>query len=461
MKKIFTILALLLVVAQSAFAQPTLDGDCSDSFYGSAVATANSNNGFGDDNDLGALKFKSFNSEKLYVCITGEITGWNTMLVFFDFSEYGGVAAGTALPRTHAMGVSDAHYVLRRMAGKCVGCGSDVTGTILGGGEADFVLVGMEENTSTKFQIDGLRYGTNTILNTGALGDAKQDGSVNDCASTPWGGTGIIKCAYKNTFAVDVNKGLELEIPYTALPGVTSAGNVKIFVAITNNDQDGNGIYFSDEFLPGNGGAPKVAANWGKNPGMGGQSLFSSTAPLPIALTSLSNQVNGNDAAINWTVASESNISRYEVEQNVNNAWKSVAQVSAANLGNYTAEVKGLAAGLHNFRLVAVEKDGSRNVYGNTTVLVEVPGTHVVNAAYPNPFASTATLEFAVAKTQNVTIEIFNVLGQKVAVAFEGVVDANTTKAVALNAETLQSGTYFVRISGEGFVETQRINVVK
>lgn len=230
----------------------------------------------------------------------------------------------------------------------------------------------------------------------------------------------------------------------------TDSGNDDIYTAtITLQD---NLTYEYTARCSDDGGA-----NWYWN---GGNQQVT-VSGLPITLTALTNQVNGNDAAINWTVATENNITHYEVEQNVNNTWKVVANVAAANLGAYTASVKGLNAGLHNFRLVAVEKDGSRNVYGNTTVLVEVPGSHVVNSAYPNPFAASATVEFAVAKAQSVTVEVYNTLGQKVATVFEGAVDANNTKAVRISAQGLHNGTYFVRISGETFSETQRISVVK
>ena len=84
-----------------------------------------------------------------------------------------------------------------------------------------------------------------------------------------------------------------------------------------------------------------------------------------------------------------------------------------------------------------------------------------MNPAYPNPFNPQTTVTFAVANKQNVTMHLYNVLGQRVATLFNGTVEANNLQTVRIESSNLQSGTYLVRLVGENFTGTQRITLVK
>ena len=54
---------------------------------------------------------------------------------------------------------------------------------------------------------------------------------------------------------------------------------------------------------------------------------------------------------------------------------------------------------------------------------------------------------------QAVRIDLFNVLGQRLAVLYEGALDAAQTYAVAVPPR-LSRGTYVVRATGQSFAET-------
>jgi hypothetical protein len=81
--------------------------------------------------------------------------------------------------------------------------------------------------------------------------------------------------------------------------------------------------------------------------------------------------------------------------------------------------------------------------------------------AYPNPFRGQARVEVAVREAQQVTVEVYDVLGRRVARLFDGAVAASQTEALAFSASGLGSGLYVVRVTGETFRATRRLTLVR
>ena len=190
-----------------------------------------------------------------------------------------------------------------------------------------------------------------------------------------------------------------------------------------------------------------------------------SSTPLPIELADFTAQATKDMVTLNWQTISEVNSDVFEVQHLVDGAWKTVATVQAAgsstDVRSYTQAIQGLQVGTHYFRLKSVGKDGGVKYSKQVTVSVEVPGTFVMNPAYPNPFNPQTTLTFAVSQKQAVTMTLFNALGQQISVLYQGVPEANTLQTIQLNGSTLQSGAYFVRLMGENFSGMQKVMLVK
>ncbi|MCX7735691.1 MAG: T9SS type A sorting domain-containing protein [Candidatus Kapabacteria bacterium] len=77
--------------------------------------------------------------------------------------------------------------------------------------------------------------------------------------------------------------------------------------------------------------------------------------------------------------------------------------------------------------------------------------------AYPNPFSTSTSFDFAVAETQNVTVELYDALGQKVGTLFSGVVNKNEVNTINIDGTNLSSGLYVYRILGETFTESGKV----
>ena len=92
---------------------------------------------------------------------------------------------------------------------------------------------------------------------------------------------------------------------------------------------------------------------------------------------------------------------------------------------------------------------------------VQLSDEAVLSAAYPNPFHTHTTFTLSVPHTQHVAVAVYNVLGQRVRLLYEGIVKAGTPSRFTLTAKTLPSGLYFYRAAGETFVATRRVALVR
>jgi CHRD domain/Secretion system C-terminal sorting domain len=74
------------------------------------------------------------------------------------------------------------------------------------------------------------------------------------------------------------------------------------------------------------------------------------------------------------------------------------------------------------------------------------PASFQLDQNYPNPFNPTTTISFALQSSARVSLKIYNVLGQQVAVLLDDVKPAGAYR-VTFDASTLASGVYFYRLS--------------
>lgn len=82
-------------------------------------------------------------------------------------------------------------------------------------------------------------------------------------------------------------------------------------------------------------------------------------------------------------------------------------------------------------------------------------------ANYPNPFNPTTTIEFRTPAAGRVTLEVFNVLGQKVATLMNNEMVAAGKHSRSFDAKNLSSGMYIYRMTANGFVSQRKMMLVK
>lgn len=80
---------------------------------------------------------------------------------------------------------------------------------------------------------------------------------------------------------------------------------------------------------------------------------------------------------------------------------------------------------------------------------------------YPNPLDYQARMTLSVGRNQNVRVEIYDALGRRVTVLFDGRVETNSPQPLTLSAAALAGGVYLVRAIGESSNETRRVAIIR
>ncbi|MEO1479770.1 MAG: T9SS type A sorting domain-containing protein [Bacteroidota bacterium] len=190
-------------------------------------------------------------------------------------------------------------------------------------------------------------------------------------------------------------------------------------------------------------------------------------ANIPVELTSFNAVMDGESVVLDWQTASETINAGFEVQMRDGNSgeFQTLDFVEGAGTTTeaqtYSFRVADLRAGTYTFRLKQVDFDGAFEYSPEVEASVAVLQTHDLSEVYPNPFARRATLDLAVREAQDVRVEVFNLMGQRVATLLDGAMEANVSTEVALDASDLPGGLYLVRVTGETFQTTRKVTVTK
>jgi hypothetical protein len=99
----------------------------------------------------------------------------------------------------------------------------------------------------------------------------------------------------------------------------------------------------------------------------------------------------------------------------------------------------------------------------NTTSVSETGGVATefrLEQNYPNPFNPSTVIRYALPSAGQVTLKIFNVLGQEVLTLVNGYQAAGTYSAV-MDGRGLASGVYFYRLEAAAHVDVKQMVFVK
>ena len=80
---------------------------------------------------------------------------------------------------------------------------------------------------------------------------------------------------------------------------------------------------------------------------------------------------------------------------------------------------------------------------------------------YPNPFNPSTNIRYELPKSSNVTLDIYNILGQKVATLYHQQIQRAGTHMISFNADHLSSGTYFIRLKAAGHTMIRKMMLLK
>ncbi len=193
---------------------------------------------------------------------------------------------------------------------------------------------------------------------------------------------------------------------------------------------------------------------------------FLPAGSLPVELTSFSASVAGNSIVLNWTTATETNNLGFEIERaNKNKEWRTIGFISG-----YGTTTEGKSYSYtdskidemvnYYYRLKQVDFDGSYSYSDEVEVIITSPTNFELSQNFPNPFNPTTNIKFSLPEASNVTLKVFNTLGEEVANLTNRMFEAGVHN-VSFDASNLISGVYFYSIEANNFVQVRKMMLLK
>jgi hypothetical protein len=183
--------------------------------------------------------------------------------------------------------------------------------------------------------------------------------------------------------------------------------------------------------------------------------------PLPVELKEFTAKAVKNlDAALAWSTASEKNNDHFDVERSFNGTdYVKIEEVkgqgtksSATDYALTDANVARKASGLVYYRLKQVDTDGTATFSPVRTVSFTASTLTPTIALFPNPATSATQLDLSQLPTGTYQVQVLDATGRVVLSAQQ---EAGISQALDLN--TVASGTYTVRVSGQSLNLTKRL----
>ncbi len=195
-----------------------------------------------------------------------------------------------------------------------------------------------------------------------------------------------------------------------------------------------------------------------------------SQAPLPVELSSFSAIVLDNAIKLNWRTETEVNNYGFEIERLQDykieklQDWSTLGFVEGNGNSNspkdYSFMDDDLLAGNYQYRLKQIDTDGKFEYSKTIEVNFGSPNKIELSQNYPNPFNPSTTISFTLPQSGNVTLKVYNTIGQQVAELVNGYKEAGI-HTINFSAAEFNSGVYFYRLETESFSELKKMILVK
>jgi hypothetical protein len=186
--------------------------------------------------------------------------------------------------------------------------------------------------------------------------------------------------------------------------------------------------------------------------------IMRGNATLPVDFVSVKAQQKGQSTiAVQWQVATDANISHFEVEESVNGSqFSMLTRVMAVGVNNYEAQDAQVNNGTNFYRIKAVARSGATKI--SSTVLVKLGATEGTVTVMPNKIGKGALANIQLQNLQQgeYNLQLFNTAGQLV----QAKILQYTGGFVSTQLETaaLTAGVYKILISNKnGYSITEQL----
>jgi hypothetical protein len=195
------------------------------------------------------------------------------------------------------------------------------------------------------------------------------------------------------------------------------------------------------------------------------------TGVIPVELTSFTAAVVGNAVELNWKTATETNNRGFEVYKSVSGSpFSKIAFVegngTTTEAKSYKFVDRDIKAGEnYGYRIKQIDFDGTFEYSKVVNVSGIAPSEFALEQNYPNPFNPSTIIAYSVPVKSDVTLEVYNLIGQKVMTLVQGSVDAGK-HVVQMDGSSMASGIYLVKLNAVGengsqFTSSKKMTLMK
>lgn len=174
----------------------------------------------------------------------------------------------------------------------------------------------------------------------------------------------------------------------------------------------------------------------------GGGGITENGETLPVKLISFSGKPENSGVKLNWTVSSEINVERFDVEASADGrTFTTIGKVQAkgtvTSTTDYTySDIKVNTEKAKFYKLVIFDKDGKKSY--SEVIRIALPGTTNAISLYPVPANNYISISSKSIMNKACTIEVYNSLGLRV-------MQVNKTtsgNSIQINTSALPNGRY-------------------
>jgi len=199
----------------------------------------------------------------------------------------------------------------------------------------------------------------------------------------------------------------------------------------------------------------------------------SAVGALPVELTTFAATATSDNIQLNWTTATEIDNYGFEILRQAclpegkaqNDRWSLLGFVEGHGNSNspkeYSFVDESVFPGFYQYRLKQIDTDGSF-AYSEIIEIQfgVVPTKYVLEQNYPNPFNPTTVISYSIPTASNVSVKVFDVLGNLITTLVNQNQEAGNYK-INFNSGGLSNGVYFYKIQAGSFIAINKMLLLK
>ncbi|GAB4286889.1 MAG: hypothetical protein Kow0098_02650 [Ignavibacteriaceae bacterium] len=199
---------------------------------------------------------------------------------------------------------------------------------------------------------------------------------------------------------------------------------------------------------------------------------------IPVELNSFTANYKQNSVLLNWTTASETNNSGFEVQRKYSSVgsqeseWETIkfipgfgttTEPRSYSYSDDLSAFAGISQTIY-YRLKQIDYDGTFSYSEVVQVDIPVVTDYSLEQNYPNPFNPETKIVYSIPEEEYVSLKVYNILGSEVANLVNKKQQAGRYEVVFSSepsGKNIGSGVYFYTLKAGSFTATRKMVVIK